>query len=149
MSYSPHRIQIVGSSNAGKSTLATRLAAETGFPRVELDALNWKPNWQGRHQHEPDEFRRLTSAFAIPTLFSTGCGATTGTNAKTFSTPKPILDGNIFVWSISPQPRKSLNSPLKPNHLSIPPIDNLLQLPKLTGRMIICFFREMTYSRLT
>lgn len=61
MSYSPHRIQIVGSSNAGKSTLAARLAAETGFPRVELDALNWKPNWQGRHQHEPDEFRRLIS----------------------------------------------------------------------------------------
>lgn len=69
MSYSPHRIQIVGSNNAGKSTLAARLAAETGFPRVELDALNWKPNWQGRHQHEPDEFRRLTSAFAIPTLY--------------------------------------------------------------------------------
>ena len=53
------RIQIVGSSNAGKSTLAAQLASETGYPLVELDALNFKPGWQGRSQHEPDEFRRL------------------------------------------------------------------------------------------
>ena len=59
MNLQPQRIQIVGSSNAGKSTLAARLAAEMNYPFVELDALNWMPNWQGRHEHEPEEFRRL------------------------------------------------------------------------------------------
>lgn len=58
MSHSPRRIQIVGSSNAGKSTLAAKLAAETGYPHIELDALNWEPNWHGLHQHNPEEFRR-------------------------------------------------------------------------------------------
>ena len=62
MSHSPRRIQIVGSSNAGKSTLTARLAAETGFPLVELDALNFEPNWKGRNVHKPDEFTRLISA---------------------------------------------------------------------------------------
>ena len=59
MSPSPRRIQIVGSSNAGKSTLAARLSSETGYPHIELDALNFEPNWRGRNKHDPDEFRRL------------------------------------------------------------------------------------------
>ncbi len=41
----PRRIVVVGSSNAGKSTLAARLAKSLDAPFVELDALNWRPNW--------------------------------------------------------------------------------------------------------
>ena len=47
------RIQVVGPSCAGKSTLAEAVAAKIGAPFVELDALFWKPNWQ---EPEPEEF---------------------------------------------------------------------------------------------
>ena len=47
------RIQVVGPSCAGKSTLAEALAATIGAPFVELDALFWQPNWQ---EPDADEF---------------------------------------------------------------------------------------------
>ena len=39
------RIVVVGSTCAGKTTLARRLSALLDIPHVELDALNWEPNW--------------------------------------------------------------------------------------------------------
>lgn len=39
------RILIIGSSGAGKSTVARRLGAATGIEVVHLDRLYWKPNW--------------------------------------------------------------------------------------------------------
>lgn len=39
------RIIVVGCSNAGKSTLAKRLAEHLGVPFIELDALFWEPGW--------------------------------------------------------------------------------------------------------
>lgn len=40
------RIVVIGSSCAGKSTLAKELSAALNSPYVELDALHWGPNWQ-------------------------------------------------------------------------------------------------------
>lgn len=39
------RVAVVGTTGAGKSTLAERLAARLDGAYVDLDALNWGPNW--------------------------------------------------------------------------------------------------------
>lgn len=39
------RIAVVGTSCAGKSTLARALAAHLDAPHIELDAIYWGPNW--------------------------------------------------------------------------------------------------------
>jgi len=49
-----NRIVIIGSSNAGKSTLAQRIGEYRGIPVIELDALHWEPNWT---PVDPEVFR--------------------------------------------------------------------------------------------
>jgi len=40
-----HRIVVVGTTGSGKSTLAEQLAKKLDLDFIELDALNWEPNW--------------------------------------------------------------------------------------------------------
>ncbi len=39
------RIAVVGTSGSGKTTFAKEIARLLGLSHVELDALNWGPNW--------------------------------------------------------------------------------------------------------
>ena len=39
------RFVVIGTTGSGKSTFAERLARKTGGDFIELDALNWEPNW--------------------------------------------------------------------------------------------------------
>lgn len=39
------KVLVIGSSGAGKSVFAARLAERTGLPLIHLDALYWKPGW--------------------------------------------------------------------------------------------------------
>jgi adenylate kinase family enzyme len=56
------RVSVIGSSGAGKSTFARRLAAALACPHVELDAINWQPGWRGLHEHDPEELARRAVA---------------------------------------------------------------------------------------
>ena len=50
------RVVVTGTSGAGKTTLARRIAAEFGVPHVELDAINWQEDWRDLARHDPVEF---------------------------------------------------------------------------------------------
>jgi adenylate kinase family enzyme len=39
------RVNVVGTSGSGKTTIAAELARRLGVPHVELDALSWEANW--------------------------------------------------------------------------------------------------------
>jgi adenylate kinase family enzyme len=52
------RIVVVGTSGAGKTTLACRIAALLELPHIELDAINWQPGWRDLTRHDPEEFVR-------------------------------------------------------------------------------------------
>jgi adenylate kinase family enzyme len=53
------RVVVVGTSGSGKTTFATGLAAATGCPHVELDRINWRPNWYSLSESEPQHFVHL------------------------------------------------------------------------------------------
>ena len=53
-----YRIHVIGSSSSGKSTLAARLAKTLDANFVELDALNWLPDWVGLNETNPEELVR-------------------------------------------------------------------------------------------
>ena len=55
----PRRIIVIGSGGAGKSTLATRIAARTGLPLIHLDAHYWRPGWVPTPK---DEWERTVKA---------------------------------------------------------------------------------------
>ncbi|NKC01649.1 MAG: hypothetical protein GKR90_24540 [Pseudomonadales bacterium] len=61
--YIGHRILVWGNSCSGKSSLAELLATTIEAPFVELDALNWLPNWVGLNTTDPDRLlRRIEEA---------------------------------------------------------------------------------------
>jgi len=39
------RINVIGTTGSGKSAVAAAIAERLGVPRIELDALFWKPDW--------------------------------------------------------------------------------------------------------
>ncbi len=41
----PRRINVVGTSGSGKTTVARAIATRLGLPHIEMDALFWKANW--------------------------------------------------------------------------------------------------------
>jgi adenylate kinase family enzyme len=48
------RVIVIGTSCAGKTTLARRVAEAVGSPHIELDAIHWGPNWS---ETPTEEFR--------------------------------------------------------------------------------------------
>ena len=74
------RIQIIGASCAGKSTLGRALSARLGLPFTDLDDLWWSPGWIGAGHEELQ--RRLAPLAAAPGWVVSGnYFATAGSNA--------------------------------------------------------------------
>ncbi len=46
------KINVIGTSGSGKTTLARRLAEHLNVPYIEMDALYWRPDWQGISDEE-------------------------------------------------------------------------------------------------
>lgn len=57
----PQRVLVIGTSGAGKSTFAARLAHRLACPHVELDDLFWGPRWTPK---PPPQFAALVAAAA-------------------------------------------------------------------------------------
>ena len=91
------RIHIVGNSCSGKSTLAKLLSEALGMDLVELDALNWLPNWVSLNDTNPEEFkRRLETATKGDTWVAAG----------SYSRSRPIFWSRVetVVWLDLPMP---------------------------------------------
>jgi len=58
------RIQVLGTSGAGKTTLARDVSRLLGFAHVELDAIHWQANWTPRARE--DFCAEVSAALAGP-----------------------------------------------------------------------------------
>jgi len=41
----PRRVHVIGTSGTGKTTVARAIADKLGIRHIELDAINWQPEW--------------------------------------------------------------------------------------------------------
>lgn len=92
------RIHVMGNTSAGKNTLGARLAHALAVPFVELDALNWQPNWIGLNATNPAEFERRIRAATAGAGWVVA-GSYTGFSQRIFW---PQLD--TVVWLDLPLP---------------------------------------------
>ena len=82
------RILVIGTSCAGKSTLASALSLALAIPRIELDVLFWSPGWQPK---PPELFLSLVREAAAGE-----CWVADGN----YGMIRPVLwpRANVIVW---------------------------------------------------
>ncbi len=56
------RVVVVGTSGAGKTSMAKSIASMLNLPCIELDRLHWGSNWEALTATNPEEFVRRVSA---------------------------------------------------------------------------------------
>lgn len=98
------RVAVSGTSGSGKTTFAAALAEAIGARHIDLDAINWQPNWTGLHRRDPEEFqRRVAMAAAEDTWVSCGNYSTVrplilarATHAVWLDYPKGVVMTRVF-----------------------------------------------------
>ena len=83
------KIVVVGTTSSGKSTLAEKLARKIGGDFIELDALNWEPNWTPAG----DEVLRARAEEAT----GSPCWVVAGNYSKTRSVIWPRAEAIIWL----------------------------------------------------
>ena len=81
------RIRIVGTSGAGKTTLAKAVSDRLGIPHVELDEVHWKPDWVGK---DDETFAADLKAATAGDSWVV-CGGYTRVS-------QPVLDDRLTHW---------------------------------------------------
>ncbi len=102
------RIVVVGTSGAGKITLARTIAARLVLPHIELDAINWHAGWRDLTRHDPAEFvRRVTEAIQADRWVVDGnYGAvrdivwTRATHLVWLDYPRPVIMARVIRRSL-------------------------------------------------
>ena len=56
------RVAVMGSSGSGKTTFARKLAEALEVAHLELDAINWRPDWVDLGKTDPAQFVREVEA---------------------------------------------------------------------------------------
>lgn len=88
------RILVIGTSSAGKTTLADALSRSLAISRIELDELFWSPGWKPKPSQEFLELVRRAAA-----------GQTWVADGN-YSSVRPVLwpRANVIVWLNYPLP---------------------------------------------
>ncbi len=102
------RIVVVGTSGAGKTTLARTVAARLALQHIELDAINWHAGWRDLTRHDPAEFvRRVTEAIqANRRVVDASCGPvrdivwTRATHLVWLDYPRPVIMARVIRRSL-------------------------------------------------
>jgi len=89
------RINVVGTTGSGKTTVARAIAERLDVPYIELDALFWKPDWG---ETPDDEF--------LPKVDAATCGDRWVLDGN-YSRTRPIVwpRADMIVWLDYPFPR--------------------------------------------
>ena len=88
------RVLVIGSPGAGKSTLATQMAARTGLPLFHLDQMHWKAGWVESGRAEFDE--RLAAVTSRPRWIIDGNYSRTLSHRLTRA--DTVIDLDLAPW---------------------------------------------------
>ena len=94
----PRRISVVGSTGSGKTRLARELAQLIGASHIELDAIEWQPNWTPLPN---EEFRaRVAAQITAPTWVVDGNDGGAGIRDIVWEAADTIVWLDYSLWVI-------------------------------------------------